>query len=235
MNTFVFDLDGTLLPMDINKFIELYNKEIMSAFSDLENPEEMVGKLWASTKHTIVSDERTSNYKTFFDDFSKRVDGDVQSYMEVFDRLYDEGFQNVKASTYVSDEIVEAISILKKKGYRLVVATNPMFPLKANYHRLNWAGLDIEDFEYISSLEGNTVCKPKLSFYNEVIANAEIEASKSIMVGNDVQEDMVAKDVGMKTYLITDCLINRGGDVDVDYTGSYKEFLEFVNNLDDIS
>ena len=235
MNTFVFDLDGTLLPMDLRKFIDLYNNELTIAFKDLENPKDIVEKLWASTKHTIVSDEKIKNIDKFFNDFSNRVDGDVEKYKDIFDRLYDEGFQNVKASTYVSPELVESIEVLKSKGYKLVIATNPMFPLKANHHRVRWAGLNVEDFTYISSLEDNTVCKPKLSFYNEVIAKAEIEADKAIMVGNDVQEDMVAKNVGMKTYLITDCLINRGGDIDADYTGTYKDFLEYTKDLKTIA
>ena len=31
------------------------------------------------------------------------------------------------------------------------------------------------------------------------------------MVGNDVGEDMVTEQLGMKTFLLTDCLINKAG------------------------
>lgn len=31
------------------------------------------------------------------------------------------------------------------------------------------------------------------------------------MIGNDVGEDMVAEQLGMKTFLLTDCLINQQG------------------------
>lgn len=235
MNTFVFDLDGTLLPMDLQKFFDLYNKELAIAFNGLEEPKAIVEKLWASTKHTILSDDRKSNLDKFFDDFSKRVDGDVESYKNVFDRLYDEGFQNVKACTSTSPEIIQAVEILKEKGYRLVIATNPMLPLKANHHRINWAGLNVEDFDYISSLERNTYCKPKLEFYREVVEEAGIDVSKAIMVGNDVQEDLVARNIGLKTYLITDCLINRGGEVITDHEGNYVDFLNYVKGLKKIN
>ena len=30
-----------------------------------------------------------------------------------------------------------------------------------------------------------------------------------MMVGNDVDEDMVAEKLGMKVFLLTDCLINK--------------------------
>lgn len=234
MNTFIFDLDGTLLPMDLHKFLELYNNQLALAFRELEEPKDIVEKLWASTKHTIVSDEQISNFDKFFNDFSKRVDKDVESYINVFDSFYDNEFLKTKEGTSKSDELIEAINVLKQKGYKLVIATNPLFPLKANHHRIEWAGLNVDDFEYISSLENNMYCKPKMSFYNEVVAKAEIDVSKAIMVGNDVQEDMVAKHIGLKTYLITDCLINRGGDIDADHVGSYKEFLDFVTDLPSI-
>ena len=52
------------------------------------------------------------------------------------------------------------------------------------------------------------------------------------MVGNDVAEDMVARELGMKTFLLTDCLINRGNeDISVYPNGSFDELIEFINSL----
>lgn len=235
MNTIVFDLDGTLLPMDMQKFMDIYNTELAKAFYGIEEPREIVEKLWASTKHTIKSEDGKKNLETFFEDFEKRIVGDIKDYHNIFETFYDAGFLNAKESTWVADEVVESIKVLKEKGYRLVIATNPMLPLKANYHRISWAGLNKDDFEYISCFEENTFCKPNLAFYNEVIAKASIDPKNAIMVGNDVEEDMIAKNVGMKTYLITDCVIDRGSNIEPDHKGDYKEFLNFVNNLPNLS
>lgn len=235
MDTLVFDLDGTLLPMDFDKFVEVYNYELGKAFSHLEDPKEMVQKLWASTKHTITSRENKNNFDKFFDDFSNRVEGNVKEYKDLFDRFYDNGFMEARNSTYISGEIVEAIKILKDKGYRLIIATNPMLPMKANHRRIEWAGLNKDDFEYISSLEKNMHCKPSLEFYREVIKETGINPEKAFMIGNDVQEDLVASELGFKTYLITDCIIHRGGEYSVDHSGTYKDFLTFVKNLPNLS
>ena len=53
-----------------------------------------------------------------------------------------------------------------------------------------------------------------------------------MMVGNDVEEDMVASRLGIKTYLITDHLINsRNNPIICDYQGTYEDFYSFVCKL----
>lgn len=42
--------------------------------------------------------------------------------------------------------------------------------------------------------------------YHLVLAMKEEE---TVMIGNDVGEDMVAAQLGMKVFLLTDCLINK--------------------------
>ena len=49
------------------------------------------------------------------------------------------------------------------------------------------------------------------------------------MVGNDVSEDMVARNIGMQVFLLTDCLINtEGKDLSAYPRGSFPELLDFV-------
>ncbi len=231
MNTVVFDLDGTLLPMNQEEFFKVYNQQLGKAFAHLVEPKKMIESLWASTRYTIMNTEKRTNLDKFFGDFSKRVERDVNDFVDRFDTFYDNEFLEARHCTHISGEIVESIKILKDKGYRLMIATNPMLPLKANYRRVEWAGLNKDDFEYISSFEENMHCKPHLSFYEEVVEKTGIDPKEAYMVGNDAQEDLVARNLGFKTYLITDCLIDRGDSYETDYTGTYKDFLKFVKNL----
>jgi hypothetical protein len=49
------------------------------------------------------------------------------------------------------------------------------------------------------------------------------------MVGNDVDEDMVAETLGMQVYLITDCMINKHGkDISVYNRGSFEDLAGFL-------
>ena len=59
-----------------------------------------------------------------------------------------------------------------------------------------------------------------------------ITAEECLMVGNDVTEDMVAKTLGMKVFLLTDCLINKNGKNIDDYpNGSFEQLTDFIKNL----
>ena len=105
---------------------------------------------------------------------------------------------------------------------------------RAIFHRIKWAELNPEDFSYISSYEQNYFCKPNLEFYKEVL-RAWIKPHQCMMVGNDVNDDMVASKLGIKTYLITNHLFNRFNlPVVSDHKGTYEEFYQFVEELPEI-
>ena len=49
------------------------------------------------------------------------------------------------------------------------------------------------------------------------------------MVGNDVDDDMVAKTVGMDVFLLTDCLINKKEkDISSYPNGGFDELKEYI-------
>ena len=52
------------------------------------------------------------------------------------------------------------------------------------------------------------------------------------MVGNDVGEDMIAADLGMKVFLLKDCLINKSNtDISIYPNGSFSDLREYVAKL----
>lgn len=233
MKTIIFDLDGTLLPMNTDHFMKLYAKSVTEAFYDFDEAKDIFPQIMTSIGVTVKSPGGKANYDKFFDHFEKHMPREKMAYIPRFNDFYDNGFLKVKEATHVSPAMVEAVKVLKKKGYKLVIATNPIFPMRANEHRIAWAGLDINDFDHVTSFERNTSCKPFLAFYEEVLQSVGVQASDVLMVGNDVQEDLVIKKLGAKTFLIDDHILNRTPEkpVDSDYIGSYEDFLTFVKAL----
>ena len=53
-----------------------------------------------------------------------------------------------------------------------------------------------------------------------------LDPRECLMVGNDVGEDMAASALGMKTFLLTPCLINRTGEDIAKYPNGGLEALE---------
>ena len=199
-------------------------------------PKKLVECVWTAAKAMVVNTGNKSNEEVFMDEFSKQIDGDIGLYKERFDRFYDEGFLKLKEAAVDVPAMRESVKILKEKGYNLVIATNPVFPLKSILHRIRWAGFEPEQFSYISCYENNHYCKPQIEFYEEVLKNIGKRPEQCIMVGNDVQEDLVAGQLGMDTYLIEDYMIHRTDEeIKATYRGSYQDFFDFVMKLDPVT
>jgi FMN phosphatase YigB (HAD superfamily) len=113
-----------------------------------------------------------------------------------------------------------------------VLATNPLFPAVATESRIRWAGLSPEDFELYTTFENSRYCKPNLAYYEDILATLSVSGEECVMVGNDVEEDMIAERLGMKTFLLTDCLINKNGeDISKWAHGGFEELKEFLMQL----
>jgi FMN phosphatase YigB (HAD superfamily) len=232
INTILFDLDGTLLPMDFDQFMEHYFYHMGRHFDGWIEPKTLAKAILEATEVMITTNDGRSNSDIFMEHFATLIDGDIKQYEEHFGKYYETLFAHVQASTYPSNEMIEAVQLLTEKGYELVVATNPLFPYRANVHRLSWAGFETNQFVYMSSFEDNNYCKPYPQFYAEVLERIGKRPDECMMVGNDVFDDLPAQKLGIKTYLITDCLINKHNLPNTaDHTGSYQDFLTFVKQL----
>lgn len=229
----MFDLDGTLLPLDMEEFTAKYFNELCIKFSSIFEPRKLQEAVWSSTKYMVSNLEKEkTNKECFFEDFQKRVDNNLEELFPIFDEFYNNDFVNIKSVVRPNPIVKEFIEILKDKGYNLVIATNPLFPKEAIYHRIDWAGLKISDFKLITTYENMHFCKPNIQYYEEVLFLTNKKPDNVIMVGNDVQEDIISSVLGLKTFLIEDCLIDRKSpSYKSDYRGSMDDFYRFVKEL----
>ncbi len=236
INTILFDLDATVLPMDMDTFVQKYFHEMAIHFHDLIDGRELAKIVMTCTEIMVKNTEDRRNEAVFFEHFAKMIEGDVKVYQDRFDTFYDSGFLNAEAATLKNEDMIKSIKLLKGKGYTLALATNPLFPMKANHHRVRWAGLSPDDFSYISSIENNNYCKPQLDYYREVLSAIGKTPDECMMVGNDALEDMIAGKLGIKTWLIEDHMLNKHGvEIQADERGSYADFRAFVERMPFIS
>lgn len=236
INTILFDLDGTVLPMDFNQFMQRYFYEMGKMFHDRIDGKLLAEYIMDATGYTVKNLEDRTNEDVFMERFSELVGEDIDIYKEGFDKFYDTLFLDVQQATGQNDAMIDAIKLLKDKGYDVVLATNPIFPMKANHHRIRWAGLAPEDFSYISSFESNKYCKPNLEYYREVLSGINKTPEECMMVGNDALEDLIAAKLGIETYLIEDHLLNNYHvEIKADHRGRYDDFHAFVQVLPDLN
>ena len=233
MDTFLFDLDGTLLPMNQDKFIDLYFKGLASKLTPYDfEPKVLIEAIWEGTRAMIGNDGTIYNNERFWDTIIRILGDKVLELEPIFYDFYKNEFQGLIEVTSPSSLVKKSISLLKEKGYRLILATNPLFPRVATYSRISWAGLEPEDFEWITTYENSSFCKPNINYYKEILSNTGVTVDQCIMVGNDLAEDMIVKTIGMNTFLVTDCLINSiGQDIGQYRSGSLVDLCEYIKGL----
>lgn len=226
----LFDLDGTLLPMDQDVFIKEYFGLMAKKLAPYGyKPQKLIDAVWAGTKAMVKNNGEKTNDVVFWDEFAKAYGADVKKDIGLFDDYYRNEFNQVKNVCGYNSEAAKCIEALKEKGLRVVLATNPLFPSIATESRIRWAGMEPEDFELFTTYENSLFAKPNPKYYEEIVQKLGVRPEDCIMVGNDVTEDMVAKELGMNVFLLTDCLINKEEkDISAYPNGSFGEMIEYI-------
>lgn len=233
ITTVFFDLDGTLLPMDQEVFLQAYLGGLAAKMAPYGyDPQLLVKSIWKGTGAMVMNDGSVRNDEAFWKTFSAIYGRDTRVDEPVFDEFYRVEFQNVQKSCGFDSRAAEVIREIKAGGRKVVLATNPLFPAIATHSRAKWAGLDPEDFEWITTYENSYHCKPNPDYYREILDKLGLQAEECLMVGNDVGEDMIAETLGMKVFLLTDCLINKDNvDISRYPNGSFPELLDYIRSL----
>ncbi|MBO5259854.1 MAG: HAD family hydrolase [Agathobacter sp.] len=226
----LFDLDGTLLPMDQEVFVKAYFKELAAKLAPHGyEPEGLIKSIWNGTGAMVKNDGSRNNEEVFWEAFrsiyGERVMGDLQ----YFDDFYRNEFQKAQSACGFNAMAAEVVHKIQNKGIRVALATNPIFPAVATESRIRWVGLEPEDFEIYTTYENIGYCKPNPEYYREILRRMDVKPEECLMVGNDVTEDMVAETIGMDVFLLTDCLINKEEkDISQYKQGSFAELVEFL-------
>jgi HAD superfamily hydrolase (TIGR01549 family) len=226
----LFDLDGTLLPMDTDKFVEDYIKVLASSVARYIDPETFVKALWKATHAMMAStDPKKTNEEVFEETFLSLTKADKETVWPLFDDFYEKTFptlSHLSQPTPVSKKIVEEAI---EQGYRVAVATNPVFPRAAIEHRITWAGIDHIPFEVVTVYEECNFTKPHTQYYEMICNRLGLSPEECIMIGNDMQEDMSASKIGIKTFLVEGNVIDRGEPVyTINGRGTLEEVYESI-------
>lgn len=227
--TILLDLDGTLLPMEIEVFLKTYFKLLTEEFAGIFEAEKLIKNLIIATDKMIENNGEKTNKEVFVENFFALmgVNNEKEKIMKRFDRFYLEKFPLLRDSAGFSDLPARLVKKLKEKGYQLVLATNPLFPEEALVERVRWVDIDPEAFSLITHYENMHYCKPNINYYWEIVDKLRLEPGNCIMIGNDVQEDLIAGKLGMKTYLVTDFLIDRENkEIKAYWQGSFEDLME---------
>lgn len=200
MNTVLFDLDGTLLPMNMDDFMDTYFKALESRFETLGfDPEKIKKCLWAGTKAMVANEGYITNEECFWNVFEK----------------------------YFSDD---GKKLERRKRIKIEREMTKFY--KSDFQV---ARFEPDEFLHVTTYENSCFSKPNLNYYRHLLKTLDKDAEDCLMVGNDVDEDMCALEIGMDVFLLNECLINsKKKDISQYKKGNWKVFREYIDTLPNI-
>jgi len=233
INTILFDLDGTLVPMDSEKFTETYFKSLNSyIYGYLGDANFVKNMLTAVNKMYKDKDESTTLMQKFVKYFNEISAIKYDIFKRYVEDYYAKEFDRLSVHMEKDNLIKMIVGMIKEKGYKLILASTPLLPQKAMEVRLKWSGLDKKDFDFIAHIDNMHYIKPSLEFFKEILAVNDISQEECIMIGNDVDEDILpASQLGISTYYLDEHGVNKSGLKVECPSGSYIQLYDWVKAL----
>lgn len=233
LKTILFDLDGTLLPMDNDQFTKYYFGFLCKKLAPYGyEPKALIDAIWTGTAAMVKNDGSRVNEEVFWEKFAEVLGDRVHDTRPVFEDFYANEFNEAKAVCGVNPKLINLVQALKGRGITVALATNPIFPGFATENRIRWAGLQPEDFALCTAYENIGYSKPNPEYYREILRRLNAAPEETLMVGNDVKEDMIAATLGMPVFLLTDHVINKdNADISVYPHGDADALKAYIDSL----
>ena len=228
----LFDLDGNLLPMDMDNFIKIYFGSLAKYMVPYGyEPESFIAAVWAGTKAMIKNDGTMANENRFWSTFASQLGEEILNYKDTVDAFYTCDFNNAKAACWDNNNAKRAVAAARKIADKVVLATNPLFPPCAVRTRLSWIGLSPEDFDYVTTYDNSHYCKPNPKYYAELAEKLGLDPNATLMIGNDIDEDGAAAAVGFDVFVTTDCVLGNKDNLSNFRNGTFADLCDYLESL----
>ena len=228
----LFDLDGTLLPMDFDEFTRGYFSLLAKTVAPLGyEASTMIRSMWQGVAAMTKNEGPRKNFEVFWEVFASLEGKQALDHIPHFDRFYDNEFHAAKSLTQPTSRALDAVSAARRNAKRVVLATNPIFPAVAVRSRLAWAGLSENDFDLVTHYENSCASKPNPKYFTNIAQALGVDPTRCLMVGNNADEDATpALAAGMSAFLLTDCLMSKSETLPNCPRGSWDELMEKIDN-----
>lgn len=224
----LFDLDGTLIDIDLKKFIPGYLRLLSESISHLISPKRVISKLLKASEAVNNNDGTQTNDSLFAEVFFP-IEGytreEIQPY---FDNFYETKFIELKKYTKKKNNARPVVKGVFEQNLKVVIATTPVLPLTAIKQRLDWAGVGDFDYSLITHIENSRANKPNLLYYKEIAEYLKIDPEHCLMVGDEAK-DMVAAKIGCQTLFVESSNSDLTDGIPTpSYIGKLEEILNII-------
>ncbi|MFX1280694.1 MAG: HAD family hydrolase [Promethearchaeota archaeon] len=199
----LFDLDGTLLDIKLDKFVSQYINLLAQSVAHIIPPNKFIPKILKASRAVEKNDGRASNediYENVFFPLEGHSREEIQPY---FDDFYQNDFSKLRQYARKKPEARKVVQTAFDKGFVVVIATTPLLPATAIKQRLEWAGVADFPYQLITTIENSYATKSVLHllYYENILDRIGFPAKACLMVG-DENKDLISARLGIQTFLV---------------------------------
>ena len=135
----LLDLDDTLISNHIDTFLPSYLQLLGRHLSKHARPETLIKELLSATRKMVDNKRIDQTLEETFDASFYPALGRTKAEMRpALDDFYANVYPGLRPIISPRPEAQRLIEAALKRGYRLVIATNPLFPRTAILQRMAW-------------------------------------------------------------------------------------------------
>jgi HAD superfamily hydrolase (TIGR01549 family) len=233
--TLLLDLDGTLLDNELDGFLEAYFGGFGKHVRSIVDPGIFIQELLAATQKMVANRLPDRTLEEVFDAaFYPAVKLNKEESRDVLDSFYDEVFPTFRTLTKARPDAVKLVEEAFARGYRVGIATNPLFPRAAILQRLDWAGLPVQNYPFIlvPSFETFHFSKPSPAFFAEFLAGIGQPDEPVVMVGdNPINDIFAANQAGIATFWLDQGQPPAGDKQLATAHGSLEDLIPWLDSV----
>lgn len=226
----LFDLDGTLLDIDIDDFIARYFDGLSAVIAKVtECPDrraQLMSAIHKATSAMMGMHDDETNQEVFTRVFADESGLDLADIWSAFDDFYVRDFPALISHSGPIEGASEVVRLARELSLQTAIATNPMFPRIAVLHRMSWANILPDQVDLITTFETMRACKPHPSYFLQTAQMLGVKPQQCIMVGDDPRLDLAAADVGMATFFV-----GNSPSAVADYRGNLTDLQRLLERL----
>ena len=232
IDTILFDLDGTLLNVDMHQFIPAYLSNLAGCLPvDVDTDRFTRSMIKRTMERLEGSDGSQTNEDFYLHAAQKDVGVAPEHFRAGLECFYAEKMPELERYIQPLPLAAKIIERCAQKHLRMIIATNPVFPQPLTMARLKWGGVDQFEYLHVSSFENSRHCKPNQAYFTEILHNFNLIPEQCMMVGNDTVHDLSAGRLGIKTFLVDTWIIDRGSELKPDFRGSHLDLFRLLGAI----
>ena len=228
----LFDLDGTLLRAEMAEFIPRYVQGLAEYCAPWVKPKKFEQALLQAIRNLIheEGDGRITNEERVYASMRRDLGLSEERLIASLEHFRLNQLVELRHLIRPIPLARQIVQECRRKDIPLVLATNPVFPWFIIQARMQWAELDEDWFDHVTSYENSHYCKPQPGYFRHLSDLVGVAPQHCLMVGNDLQHDLAAVAVGMPAYLVDTWKVERDGpEWPCAYRGDHGALQRFLN------